>query len=917
MFRKLILASAVSLALAPAGAGAMGLGGIRTQSALYEPFEGEIDLLGVKLDQLDTLKVGLAPDAEFAKVGAPLPHQVSRLRFKAQVSPEGRPVIRITSQAPIREPYLDFLVQVNSSEGRLVKEYTVLLDPPTTVKRSPPRVRQAVAGGPVAPAPARAQQAESPAPVSAPAPVTPNEDGYPLRYGPVQPGMGLWSVARSMSPPDATVAQTAMAIYRSNQDAFVRGNINLLKVGATLEIPTSAELFAMDAVQAQREFGAALQGRKVTAVPLASTAVVAQPSGDRLKIAEAASAAAEAAGGTSPAGASRSQPKLGSLKDELLLVREAGESTRQETDELRGRIRELETQLSDIRKLLKLRNQQLAQLQAVPQGESEVKVAEETGLLPAGVSDQSVPDTPSEPTPAPSEAITPEASDVPPEKVATTEPTEIDVKSPSAASAAAGEDPQVSSGTPSPEAPAEPEKPNEVAAATSTTSGAVDSNVTSEGPVTGPKLAQAIPPAAAAKVVEPARKTLDLRRVAANEDVDTAPFWESLPMPTMAVALGVPALLLPIGWFMMRRRRQLEEEYEASQLATVAVPRSAAPSASTLREPSYEGESEDQSATEESPYSAFSSLDDETGETDVASEADVYIAYGRYREAEYLLEEELSKAPERLDLKFKLAEAHFGAKNLEALTRIKEEIQVAGGDRLHEDQWRRLTSMVRDLQGDGADEATAGGGEPVEDLEAENVPTSSPSTAGEPLGDTPPTVAPDSKAPPATSDFLDLSLTSDRPTGPDRVEDKDVQSAGTELELELDDLAAFDLDLETVAKENQMAMARGGEVVVPRSEEGPLEAPSLDWPQASDAAEPESLDVAVADRETRETDVASSTQWQTDSTLWDEVSTKIDLARAYMDMADPEAARTILEEVAQEGNETQRAEATEMLARLA
>jgi pilus assembly protein FimV len=135
MFRKLILASAVSLALAPAGAGAMGLGGIRTQSALYEPFEGEIDLLGVKLDQLDTLKVGLAPDAEFAKVGAALPHLLSRLRFKAQVSPEGRPVIRVTSLAPIREPYLDFLVQVNSSEGRLVKEYTVLLDPPTTVKR--------------------------------------------------------------------------------------------------------------------------------------------------------------------------------------------------------------------------------------------------------------------------------------------------------------------------------------------------------------------------------------------------------------------------------------------------------------------------------------------------------------------------------------------------------------------------------------------------------------------------------------------------------------------------------------------------------------------------------------------------------------------------------------------------------------
>ena len=135
MFRKLILASAVSLALVPASASALGLGAIRTHSALYEPFVGEIALRDVKPNELDNIKVGLAPDAEFKKVGASYSPALGELKFKPQISPQGRPIIRVTSEKPIREPYLDFLLEVRSAQGRLVKEYTVLLDLPSTVKR--------------------------------------------------------------------------------------------------------------------------------------------------------------------------------------------------------------------------------------------------------------------------------------------------------------------------------------------------------------------------------------------------------------------------------------------------------------------------------------------------------------------------------------------------------------------------------------------------------------------------------------------------------------------------------------------------------------------------------------------------------------------------------------------------------------
>jgi FimV-like protein len=134
--------------------------------------------------------------------------------------------------------------------------------------------------------------------------------------------------------------------------------------------------------------------------------------------------------------------------------------------------------------------------------------------------------------------------------------------------------------------------------------------------------------------------------------------------------------------------------------------------------------------------------------------------------------------------------------------------------------------------------------------------------------------------------------------------------------LDLDDLSTFDLDLDAVDRENRLAMQRGGDLAPQRSEEAPLDLPSGEWPGVSAADEPELLGGSTEAKESTATELASS-HWQTDSTLWDEVSTKIDLARAYVDMADAEAARAILEEVTEEGNEAQRAEAKEILARLA
>lgn len=134
-----MLAALLAL-LVTADALALGLGGLRTQSALNAPFYGEIDLIGVDREELDTVTARLASAEAFEKAGADRPHFLTRLRFVTMIGTSGRPIIQVTSREPIREPYMDFLVEVIWPEGTLVKEYAILLDPPGTTGRPAPAI---------------------------------------------------------------------------------------------------------------------------------------------------------------------------------------------------------------------------------------------------------------------------------------------------------------------------------------------------------------------------------------------------------------------------------------------------------------------------------------------------------------------------------------------------------------------------------------------------------------------------------------------------------------------------------------------------------------------------------------------------------------------------------------------------------
>ena len=232
---------------------ALGLGDIRVDSALNEPLRAEIELLAATPDALANLKITLAPEATFAHYDLDRPSFLGELTF--EVISTGRAegnVIRLTSLSPITEPFVIFLIEATWPSGRLLREYTVLLDPPTFAASSPrPAVAPPVRTPPADSAPIERQATRRPperAPVS-------NTSFAPAAGDAVvvQPGDTLWGLALQMRPDSRlTINQTMLAIFEANPDAF-GGNMNLLKAGARLRMPSADQIVAVDRGAARRE----------------------------------------------------------------------------------------------------------------------------------------------------------------------------------------------------------------------------------------------------------------------------------------------------------------------------------------------------------------------------------------------------------------------------------------------------------------------------------------------------------------------------------------------------------------------------------------------------------------------------------------------------------------------------------------
>lgn len=381
-------------------ASALGLGQIEVKSRIGQPLLAEIPIVTTDPSELEQLQVALASPDTFARIGLRPPIGIiADLQFTQALDARGNPVIRVTSTQSVDEPLLTFLVEVDWGQGRLVREYSALIDTPRTVSaplqpdiaaptveapaliERPAEPAETVATEPTEGEPA-ASDAQAIAPqqvAAAPAPVSrPAFDGtgdYEVRRG------DTLSAIAARAAGNGTLDQTMIALLRANPDAFIGGNINRLKAGAVLRMPGGDAMTELDAQQASAIVHAQIQEWRASrqaapqpadadvAAASASTSVQGQAdatdstapriAGARLEIVPPGASDATKAGTQSgiSAGGEGAMLQQELTTQETLAAREA------ETEELKGRVAELEKLQQQQQQLIAMKDSELAAAQ--------------------------------------------------------------------------------------------------------------------------------------------------------------------------------------------------------------------------------------------------------------------------------------------------------------------------------------------------------------------------------------------------------------------------------------------------------------------------------------------------------------------------------------------------------------------------
>jgi pilus assembly protein FimV len=832
------------LALAePFSAQAAGLGRLTVLSPLGSPLNAEIEIVSLQPGEEDGLNARLASADAYRQAGIEPSSALRTVRF-AIVKRDGRPVLRVTSASPVNEPFVDLLVDLEWSGGRLTREYTVLLDPP---ELKGPQAIAAAPQAPVAPsaqplppleakpkprAAAPAQDSGAPvqdsgAPVQdSAAPVqdsaAPVQDvaapvqgrGAPVQDAPTQPerlpggdsydvkrGDTLGAIARANLPQGVSLNQMMIAIYRANPDAFLRENINLVRAGRTLNIPGAESLSSIDANEANR----LVQAHRSEWEDYRSR-LAAAPTG------------AETASGRAVTGKIEGKPEAGApgaAEDQVRLSKadpaKAGASGRaaraddaaareRALNEAQSRVTDLEKNVADLQKLLELKNQQLAEL--------EKKSA-------------------SKPEPAKPEPVKPAAP--------------VIAQAPATAPA-----PEAKKAEPAVEAKkAEPAKPK-------------------------------------AKAAPPAPSLLD----------------EFLDNPVALAGLGaVVVLLLGYALWSWRRKKATQAKFSDSVLG----PGGSGPSLSDSRSPA---------SASQGSVSQTSGMEAE--EVDPIAEADVYMAYGRDAQAEEILREALQKNPDRIPVHAKLLEIYAKRNDARAFeqtaVKLKSLTHGSGAD------WDKAAALGRSIDpGNGlygggssagaraaapAAAAFAGAAAAAPSIDFDIGGGTSPGlvTTDIPLDD-------HSKA--ATPSIIDFDLGAGSTPSGGKVPDPDAT------------LAAIDFNLDAEPTKKPAA------ALAPASVESASTASGLDFDLNLDLGDqPAAMTKSVPsmDLSSINLDLGSAGEpggsTSSNDPKWQEVATKLDLAKAYEEMGDKDGARELLGEVMKDGDASQKGQAEQLLSKL-
>jgi pilus assembly protein FimV len=903
---KAVVLAALFCAL-PLVAQAAGLGKLTLISALGQPLNAEVEIVSLQPGEED-LSARLASPQAFAQAGIDPNPMLSDVRFTIERR-GGTPILRLRSSQPINEPFIELLVELSWPTGRLVREYTFLLDPPEYKTKmaaaatspapkpaaaeptpaptppaqaepqpqtAPPAEMKPEATPPVSAAPSTPPTAEPPtaAPTPPPPPAAePQTSAAPPSAAPsssppgervamprdpviheVKKGDTLGKIARANLPPGVTLNQMLVALYRANEDAFIRKNVNLVRAGRILNIPDADAVGTIDRAEADQlvkehmaQF-AEYRSRLAAAPTTAEAAPGRQADTGRIETKPAAPTPSSGQDQLRLSKVEPAKPGAGSqaARDDDAVARQRA------FQEAQSRQADLEKNVGDLRKLLELKNQQLAELE------------KKATAKPA-------------PTPAPTPA--PVAKPAPPPEAAKPAP---------AAPAA----PPVEAPKPAPEA-AKPAAPPPPAA--------------KPPAVPGPE----------AKKAEAAKA--DAKKAAPQPEASVVDEFLDNPL-YLGLLGGLVVLLVAYAYIAWRRKKAAHAKFQDSVLGAAAA--GAAPGTTApLGTPTAGGGT----APADAPAAAAAAPAARgSDEVDPIAEADVYMAYGRDAQAEEILKEALAKDSKRIPVQAKLLEIYAHRKDAKTFEQTALKLkQLTDGKG---PEWDKAAALGRSID---PQNSVYGGG-----------------------GDAPAAAAPAAAAPAAAAPTLDFDLGGAGAA----------QGPASAPDISLDEPAAkeasapamdFDLGGTPAAK----AEDDGDKTQLLKRDEAPAAmdfnldlggapaaaAPAAEAPKSAPAAEPSggldfdiNLDLGgggdkkaepAAEKSAPAMDLseisldlgsapAAAPSGGSADPKWQEVATKLDLAKAYEEMGDKDGARELLNEVMKDGDAAQKGTAQQLLAKL-
>lgn len=585
--RNLTKTLAVVSLLAPVSGYSLGIGDIKLHSALNQNLDAEISLVVSAGEKASDIKVNLAPPDKFDEAGVPWASFLSKIKFSTIVRPNGSLIIKLSSREAVKEPFLDLLLEVSWPKGSLYREFTVLLDPPAVYKHATAPVLTDYEN--YEPERAFIQQRQ---PKQRPQRSAGDSVSGASEYGPTQRNDTLWKIAERASRQEGvSVEQMMIAMYEKNPRAFYKENVHALLAGKKLKIPEREVVLKFSRKQALAEYNRQTKTWKNRLAPAPVETVTDKkdtPDNQLTLVAPTQADVAEKATIT-PENEQVTAKKKADDVTAKTVEKEAVSTVNPVNDAIQAKVAELEKQLAMMQQIIALKDQQLAALQNQLQTKPAVQ----------------------------------------PENVQTTPP----------------------------------EQPGTVA-----------------NPVIQQK--PAIPE------IKPAIKPEPLPESSSYSDY----LWIG------GFGGGILSLL---GWLWWRKHK-LEVQTDNESLFTSLIMGekneskgfvSSSSEKDSVENVDAEGKS---SFLNELTFGDFDSFDTAEGEIDPVSEADVYLAYGRYQQAEELMRDVIKDQPGRDDCKLKLLEIFYSSQNKQAFETYANELAQAG----KKDDlgfWAKVTAMGSEI----------------------------------------------------------------------------------------------------------------------------------------------------------------------------------------------------------------------------